>query len=159
MANDIVLGSELGLEFDIGVEVSNKISVKVDGTSIVKDGTTGSLAAANPVYDSVAKTITYPAVNGVAGQVIDLSEFVVDVFVDGATFNATTNVLTLTDNSGTTPDVVVDLSNLLGVSSDAGNLLTNGADGKPLFDKAALNSQTQICTSVFGTNLFRGVTI
>lgn len=157
MANDIVLGSELGDEFLIGTETAGKITVAVDGTSVTKVGNV--LAAPSPVWDNVAKTITFPSVNGAAQQVIDLSQFTTDIYVDGATFNPTTNILTLTDNDGGTPNVTVDLSLLLGVSADAGNLLVNGTDGKPLFTKATLDAQTNICTSVFGTQLFRGITI
>ena len=36
-----------------------------------------------------------------------------DIYVDGASFNSTTNVLTLTDNDGVTPDVVVNLGALV----------------------------------------------
>lgn len=63
------------------------------------------------VYDAALKKLTYTGESGIA-QVVDLSALAVDIFVNGGTFNATTAVLTLTDNDGTTPNVVVDLSSL-----------------------------------------------
>lgn len=158
MATDIVLASELGPEFLVGTETANRITVSVDGTSVTKDAA-GVLGAEPPTYDNVAKTITFPAVRGGAPQVIDLSEFTTDIFVNGASFNAATSTLTLVDNDTGTADLTIDLSTLLGVSTDGDNLLINGSDGKAYFNKAGLDSQTQICTSVFGTDLFRGITI
>lgn len=158
MATDIVLASELGGEFLIGTETPNKITIAVDGTSVTKDAA-GVLGAEAPVWDNVSKTITFPAVRGGAAQVIDLSQFTTDIYVNGGSYDAATATLTLSDNDGVTPNVTIDLSTLLGVSTDGGNLLTNGADGKPVFNKAALDAQTAICTSVFGTQLFRGITV
>ena len=159
MANDIVLGSELGDEFDLsGGTVADKVILKVDGTSVVRQAD-GTITGAPVVLDNVARTVTFPAVNGGAPVVLDLSAFLTDIFVSGGSYDPATSVITLVDNDAATPDITIDLSSLLGVSADAGNILTDGADGKPFFDKAALDAQTEICTSVFGTELFRGVTI
>lgn len=154
-AQDIVIGTELGNEFLLGTETPNKITIAVDGTSVTKVGDV--LGSPGPVWDNTARTLTFPSVNGAPAQVVNLAA--VDIFVDGGSFDPLTSILTLTDTNGTTPDVTVDLSNLLGVSTDAGNLLTNGTDGKALFTKANLDAQTSICESVFGTQLFRGVNI
>lgn len=153
MATDIVLASELGPEFDIGVETANQIRLSVDGTSIVKDGTTGHLGAVAPVWDNVAKTITFPATNGGAQTVIDLSQFTTDIYVTGGTWDIATTTLTLSDNDGTTPDITVDLGTLLGVSADANNLLTAGSDNKAFIDAAAIRAVGTEQTSVFGTSL------
>lgn len=181
MATGIVIQSELGQEFLIGTETANKITIAVDGTSIQKDAS-GVFGAAPPVWDNVGKTITFPSQNGATAQVIDLSQFVADIYVNGGSFDPATLVLTLTDNDGVTPDITVDLSALLGVSADASNALSNGADGKPFLDnttafnvstdadqilsngtdnKALLTCAvikasclTEQCTSVFGTALF-----
>lgn len=154
VATDIVLASELGIEFDIGIAVPSKIIVKTDGTSVQRNAGTGVISAAPASWDNVTKTITFPAQDGAAPQVIDLSAFTTDVRVDGGTFNATSMVLTLTDNDAGTPDVVIDLSALLGVSANAGNLLNDGTDGKALLVAADVTALATITnTSVFGTAL------
>lgn len=156
--SNLITPTNLGAEFEIGTNVANKITVKTDGTSVVR-AADGTLNAPSPTYDNTAKTITFPAVNGNAPVVIDLSDLTTDIFVDGATFNSTTNVLTLTDNDGATPDVTIDLSNLLGVSADAGNLLTAGTDGKGLLTAATVEAlATETCTDAFGVNLFKSFT-
>lgn len=153
MATDIVLASELNVEFDVGVEAANLISMKVDGTSVVKDGVTGALGAPAPVWNNVTKEITFPAVNGGAPTVIDLSQFTTDIYVTGGTWDIASTTLTLSDNDGTTPDITVDLGTLLGVSADANNLLTNGTDNKSFLDAAAIRAIGTQQTSVFGTDL------
>ena len=152
MATDIILFSELGSEFVQDVP-NQKIIANIDGTSIVKDGVSGSLGAASPVWDNVAKTITFPAVNGGAQTVIDLSQFTTDIYVTGGTWDIATTTLTLSDNDGTTPDITVDLGTLLGVSADANNLLTAGSDSKAFIDAAAIRAVGTQQTSVFGTDL------
>jgi len=62
-------------------------------------------------YAPATKTLTYVDEDGVTAT-IDLSALALDIFVNGGTFNAATMVLTLTDNNATTPDIVVDLSDL-----------------------------------------------
>lgn len=153
MATDIVLASELNVEFDIGVETANKISMKVDGTSIVKDGVTGSLGAVAPIWNNVTKEITFPATNGGTPTVIDLSQFTTDIYVTGGSWDINTTTLTLSDNDGGTPDITIDLGTLLGVSADANNLLTNGSDNKAFIDAAAIRAIGTQQTSVFGTDL------
>lgn len=149
--SQVVTPTNLGPEFQLGSVVPNKITIAVDGTSVKRDATTGQLCAAPPVWDNTLKTITFPAEKGNAPQVIDLSQFTTDVFVNGGAWDAVNQILTLSDNDGGTADITVDLSSLLGVSTDAGNLLTDGTDGKPLLDPASL----QTCTDAFGVNLFR----
>ena len=156
---DPVIGSELSDQFDIGTIEANKVTIKIDGSTITESGA-GVLSApsGSMTYDSGTATLTYN--NGAGGvQNIDLSALTTDIFVNGGSFDAVTSVLTLTDNDGGTPDVTVDLSALLGVSTDANNLLSNGTDGKPFFDKAALDAQTTVLTSLFGTPLGRLVNL
>lgn len=135
----VVTPSNLGNEFQFGTEVPNKITVKVDGTSVVRD-TDGTLHGASPTYDNTAKTLTFPVVNGAPPQVINLAEFLTDIHVDGASFNTTTSVLTLTDNDGSSPDVVIDLSAIKGVSTDADNVLINGTDGRAFLSQATIDT-------------------
>lgn len=81
--NDIVLGTDSKLFFD---QVVTSLGY-VAGTKVLS-------------YTDEAGNVTS----------IDLSALAADIYVNGATFNAGTGVLTLTDNDGTSPDVVVDLS-------------------------------------------------
>lgn len=150
---------DLGNEFLLGTTVANKITVKVDGTSVVR-ATDGTINAAPPVWDNATKTITYPSQNGAAAQVIDLSEFTTDIYVNGATLNATTSILTLTDADAGTPDVVIDLSALLGIAVEATNLLRLGANGKALLEEADITTlATYEGQSAFGTPLFKAFNV
>ena len=45
MAEDIVRGENLGPEFEQGTTVPDKVTIKVDGTSIVRDAATGELSS------------------------------------------------------------------------------------------------------------------
>lgn len=183
MAN-IITVPNLGTSFDLGTITPNKIEIKVDNTSIVKGGT-GELSA-NPstmTWDNTTKIITHTSGTGVVTN-IDLSDFTTDIYVNGGSFNPATSIITLTDSDGTTPDVTIDLSSLLGVSTDANNALTNGADGKPylsndafgvstdagqllingtdskaLFTKTELDGVTTIHQDAFGVDILRGVNL
>ena len=137
MPTNVVTPNNLGSEFEIGTNIANKITVKVDGTSVQR-ASDGTIHGASPVVDTVAKTMTFPSVNGAAAEVINLSEFLTDIHVDGATFDTTTSVLTLTDNDGDSPDVTIDLSAIKGASTDSDNVLTNGADGRPYLSPSAV---------------------
>jgi hypothetical protein len=68
-------------------------------------------------YAPATKVISY---TDEAGNVtaLDLSALAVDIYVNGATFDAGTGVLTLTDVDGTTPDVVVNLAALKATWTD-----------------------------------------
>lgn len=80
-------------------------------------------------YDAATKVLTYTGETGIA-QTVDLSALAVDIFVDGATYDTTTAVLTLTDSDGATPDVVVDLSALKSALVDNGDgTYTHTVDG------------------------------
>lgn len=157
--NDPIIGSELHSDFDQGVAFPNEISVNIDTGSLERNGS-DQIAAKQATMSFVPGTgiLTHTSGNGTA-QNIDLSSFLSDIYVSGATFDAATNVLTLTDADAGTPDVTVDLSNLLGVSADAGNLLQDGTDGKPLFTKADLDAQTTILVSRFGTQIGRIINV
>ena len=151
--SSVVVPGNLGPEFSIGGVIPSLITVQVDGTSVSRNGTTGVLSATQPAYDTVAKTLTFPAADGGTPLVIDLSSLASDIFVTGATLAA--GVLTLTDNDAGTPDVVVDLSAFLGVSTDAGNVLTAGADDLPFLDAATVEAlATNTCTDAFGVDIF-----
>ena len=158
--NDLVTGANLGPEFEIGTNVANQITINTDGTSVIRDGVTGELSSPPGVmtYNAGTSTLTYT--DGQGGvQDVDLSALTTDIFVNGGAYDANTMLLTLTDNDAGTPDVVIDLSTLLGVSTDANNLLVNGADGKPHLDVADLQAALGTCQDVFGVDLFRAVPV
>lgn len=140
---NLVQGSNLGPEFEQGTNVPGSLTINVDGTTVVRDATTGELSS--PVttlnYDNTTGILTYVNEAGTP-QTINLGALASDIFVDGASFDASTSILTLTDNDAGTPDITVDLSSFLGVSSDAGNLLVDGTDGKPFLDSGT------VCTDI-----------
>lgn len=154
--NDLVTGGNLGPEFEQGTTVANQITINVDGAGVVRDPVTGELSSppATLTFDGASNALLFN--NGQGGTAnIDLSGLTTDIYVDGATFDAATQVLTLTDTDGATPDVTVDLSSLTGVSTDANNLLDAGTDGKPLLTVAALQTDlAPACQDVFGNDLF-----
>ena len=169
MTTNILLSTELGPEFDVN-QTQQKVLIKVDGTSITKS-TDGTLSAATigVDFDSAGGIITFTPTNGDTPQTVDLSQFLTDLQVTGGSFDAATSVLTLVDNDNdSVDDIVIDLSTLLGVSTDANNLLSNGADGKPKLLAGDLNgtiddrvdaSATTNVSSVFGTDIVRGFTV
>lgn len=145
-------------------------------TNVIKDGETTTILAYNPA----TTTLSYTDEDG-GVTAVDLSALAADIFVNGGSFNPATLILTLTDNSGTTPDVTVDLSQLLvtvtnngdgtytlaqagsstvidtrdGVSADAGNLLTVGTDLKPLLAPATVTALATVdVQDAFGVHQF-----
>jgi len=156
---DKVVRQNLGQEFEIGTNVANKVTIKTDGTSVVR-AADGTLHGATPTYDNTTAMLQFPAVNGVTPPAIDLSALTTDIFVTGGSLDGTTNVLTLTDPAPGTPDVVIDLSALKGVSADANNVLVDGSDGKPMLTAAAVAATTDlVCQDLFGNQLFRAFTV
>ena len=139
-----------------GVVAGHQIAVYTDedGVDTPINETVTSLS-----YNQTTTVLTYTDEDGVAVDV-DLSALTTDIYVNGATFDAGAMSLTLVDNSGTTGDVVIDLSTLRsvvtdnadgtylhddgngvsvlidtrdGISADAGNQLILGADLRPYF--------------------------
>lgn len=131
-------------------------------------------------YDTNTKMLAYTDEHGGVTSV-DLSALAVDIFITGASFDAASLVLTLTDADAGTPDVTVDLSTLKvtlvdngdgtftiaqgsnsytfdtkeGVSADAGNLLVAGTDGKPLLNPGAVRGLLDVeVQDAFGTTLY-----
>lgn len=141
--NDIVVGANLQSDdFNIGTDVANSITINVDGTTVNRGA--GGLSSADQVmsYNNATQVLTLTRNDGAADTTLDLSALAADIFVDGASFDGSTGVLTLTDAAPGTPDVTVDLSSFQGVSTDANNLLSDGTDGKPLLTGAT------ICTEI-----------
>lgn len=142
----IVTVPNLGGEFEIGTNVANKITIKVDGTTVLRDGITGELSSPSVAeslttitYDNITNALVYTAEDGNL-TTLDLSGLTTDVFVTGASLAS--GMLTLTDPDAGTPDVVVDLNDLLQVSSAGGNILTNHAsDDKPFLDRGILETE------------------
>lgn len=109
----VVTPGNLGNEFDLGVLEANKIHVKFDGTSIVRDLGTGIVSAVAPgttnTLAAVAPNLT-STVNGVAATV-DLTALVqATETLTSMSYNALTKVLTYTDEDGVVQNL--DLSTL-----------------------------------------------
>lgn len=105
--------------------VNGNVSNVLDLTPAIQAGETTTTLAYNPT----TKILTYTNEDGVAAN-IDLSALAVDIYVDGATYNAATMVLTLTDTSGATPDVTVSLADLKKVVTAATNSITFSGTGE-----------------------------
>ena len=155
----IITPTNLGTSFDLGTITPNKVEIKIDNISISKDGS-GVLSAtpSQLTWDNLTKIVTHTSGTGIVTN-IDLFEFTTDIYVNGGSFNPATQVITLVDGDGVTPDITIDLSSLLGVSTDAGNLLINGTDGKALLTKTEIDAISGICTDAFGVPLFRGINL
>ena len=153
-ANDLVVGANLCNQFLIDA-VAQEICLRLDGSTIVS-AANGTLSAPSGAlsYDAATTMLSYD--NGAGGTTnIDLAALAADIYITGGSFDAASSVLTLVDADGGTPDVTIDLSALLGVSTDANNLLTDGADRKPFLDCDAVKDNcTNVCTDVFGNPLF-----
>jgi len=131
-------------------------------------------------YDPATTMLSYTDEDGNV-TAVDLSALTSDIYVDGASFDATSMMLTLTDNDGGTPDVVVDLSSLVmtitnngdgtytfvqgsnsvvvdtkdGVSADAGNLASLGSDGLPFVSASAIRQLADVeVQDAFGVTLY-----
>lgn len=165
------------LSVDVGVlGITNTLSLagtsltsNVNGT-VANQDLLAAIQAGETVtslsVDNVAHTITYTREDGTT-DVIDLAAATTEIYVDGGSFDATTGVLTLTDNDGASPDVVIDLSGYavtvvdnadgtydvnqngasvgtidLAPSTDAGNLITQGTDGRVFIDASAIGTDT-----------------
>jgi len=162
MANDIILARELAPEFEQDA-TAKLIRLKVDGTTVVK-GPDGTVSAVQPA----PIVPTFNGQNGVlmfGNTPIDLSQFLADITVTGGSFDAATQVITLVSNDDDVDDLTIDLSALLGVSTDSDNLLSNGADSKPYLNQDGIeqsirnvveSSASRNVTSVFGTEVVRG---
>lgn len=141
-------------------------ALSTDAGNDLVPGTDGAPFFAETVtaltYNAAAKTISYVDEAGNT-TVVDLAALATDVYVTNAVFNPSTLMLRLQDNSASTPHINVNLGQLLGsftgpvngvytynagngntyavdtkdgVSADAGNDLSLGADGKPYFAQA-----------------------
>lgn len=95
-----------------------------DGTFTHNDGA-GTLVTFNGApdqitslsYSTVTKVLTYTDEQNVATS-ISLAALAADIYVNAATFNPTTNILTLNDTSTTTAAVTVDMSALRAILTD-----------------------------------------
>lgn len=142
----------------VSADADNDIAAGSDGGAFLQE--TEETFTFNPATN----IITFTGASGVA-QDVDISALAPDVKLDGATLDPASLLLTMTlDDAGTATDVTVSLASLRGslvdnadgtytfddgsgttvtietrdgVSSDTGNQLTVGADGRPFFAAAA----------------------
>lgn len=104
-------------------DAGNLITEGTDGRvfiddAVIKDHET----VTNLTWDNATKVVTYENEAGDL-QTIDLSQFVVDIHVSGASFNPSTLILTLTQSDGGA-DITVDLGKLSESSVTASTSVT-----------------------------------
>lgn len=118
--------------------VNGNLSNLLDLTALVQTAeTTTSLT-----YNPATKALTYTNEDGVVAT-IDLSALAMDIYVNGASYNASSMVLTLTDNDASTPDIVINLADLKQVVTAASSVIAFSGTGEassPL--QATLNLDT-----------------
>ena len=152
--NNVVAGSNLGDEFDIGNITPNKIRVLLD--EILYDNATSGLAAvdAQAAIDELALALSGVAHTAITG--IDLQPT--------ANPNEFTVVVTWTDENGTpqttTDPTPITIAQQTVVSTDAGNLIAAGTDQGAFIDgpglkTAVIDNVVDDCpvTDVFGVVL------
>lgn len=117
-------------------QTAGVLKVNTDTTALGKSALLESMVQAfetttTLTYNSTTKVISYTNEDNVVVN-IDLSALAANVFVNGATYNASTMVLTLTDNSGSSPDISIDLSELKKVvTADSNSIVfTVGGTGE-----------------------------
>jgi hypothetical protein len=131
MANNFVIQENLGPEFELGTTVANKMTIRVDGTTILRDAVTGELSVAPGAISttnalSLAGALLTSTVNGEAATqdltaAIQAAETVTTLGYNGATGD-----LTYVDEDGVTTTITLPLENFLSAASyDSGtNILT-----------------------------------
>ena len=89
----------------------------------------GQETATSMSYDAATKIISYTNEKGTVSN-INLSALAVDIYVDGASYDAATMVLKLIDNDTGTPDISVNLAELKKVSSQNSTTVTLSGTGE-----------------------------
>lgn len=127
-------------KYDVNIDKDTLLAL-ADGTLAVntKIGTGESAAlkalikaqetATSMTYDPATKIISYTNEKG-AVATINLSALAVDIYVNGASYDAATMVLKLTDTDTGTPDITVNLADLKKVSSQNSTTVTFSGTGE-----------------------------
>jgi hypothetical protein len=131
MANQFVIAPNLGPEFELGATVANKITMKVDGTTIVRDAVTGELSIEPTVLDttnalSATGAVLTSTVNGEIAT-IDLTPAIAAAeTLTTLGYNGATGDLTYVDEDGVTTTITLPLENFLSaaVYDSGSNTLT-----------------------------------
>jgi len=120
----VIVPGNLGAEFDLGVVTANKITVKAATDTVA--GKVALAIAANYPQNTNDVDATTPAFVKAA---IDAAVAAIpaDKFLQSASFNNTTNVLTLTLSNGST--VTVNLADLLPIVTASSNSITMSGVG------------------------------
>lgn len=97
----------------ISTDPNNILTLGTDGETFLDcTAVKGCETVTSISYDASTYEMTFLDENG-DSTVVNLAALAADIFVTGATYDATTGVLTLTDNDASTPDVIVNLSALI----------------------------------------------
>jgi len=136
-ANPIVLNLDPTItKLPSGALKANVVS-SLAGTTLTQNGSSINLLPAikagetltTIAYNPVTKIITYTGENGTP-VAIDLSALATDIYITGSTYDVATMVLTLTDNSATTPDITLNLAELKKVATAASPSVTFSGTGE-----------------------------
>lgn len=118
----VALTSPAGPNLQVNV---NGATSTLDLTPLIQAGETNTTLT----YAPLTKTLTYTNEDGIP-FVIDLSALAADIFVNAASYDPATMVLTLQDNEGTTPDITINLADLKQVITANANGLTWSGTGE-----------------------------
>lgn len=116
---NVIIPSNLGTEFDLGVVLANKITVKA-ATSTVAGKVTLAISTAYPAPTNDAAAATPAFVKAAIDAAV--AAIPADKFLASASFSNVTNVLTLTLSNGTI--VTVNLADLLPIVTASSTSLT-----------------------------------
>jgi len=157
----VVRPQNLGAEFDIGVEESGKIHVKIDGVTLVRDPATGKIAVDTSAIDQtiVSQDAGQVLTAGTDGGALITKETFEDIVgamvlgaTDGLTYDDAIGALTSavastvgTDTDGvdvtsTLADGVLNIKVDLVLDPSVDNVLVKGANGLMVDGKALLES-------------------
>jgi len=157
----VVRPQNLGAEFDIGVEESGKIHVKIDGVTLVRDPSTGKISVDTSAIDQtiVSQDVGQVLTAGTDGGALITKETFEDIVgamvlgaTDGLTYDDAIGALTSavastvgTDTDGvdvtsTLADGVLNIKVDIVLDPSADNVLVKGANGLMLDGKALLES-------------------
>jgi hypothetical protein len=138
-AIDGMLGTDWRAPIGVSTDADNILANGSDGLAYLNaDGAVSGIIADASATSTLASGLISPAAGNALtsdGQGLFVgSEF----YVSSGIYDPATKTMRFAYNTASKPDIIVDVSSILGVSSDAGNRLTVGADGKATLAPSAI---------------------
>lgn len=121
---NVIIPTNLGNEFDLGVVTANKITVKA-ATNTLAGKVLLAIAAAYPSPINDTSAVTPAFVKAAIDAAV--ATLPADKFLQSASFNNSTNVLTLTLSTGA--NITISLSDLLPIVTSSSNSITMSGVG------------------------------